>query len=98
MYSTDGLEPSLVFFAPLVSLSARMSWPLTVLPMETTLVRSGWASPVLTISSWRLPLPLYGRNTPWAASATRSSAFAESVCSVSSTPCFSSFPACWSVT
>ena len=66
--------------------------------METTLVSPGWASPVLMISSWRLPFPLYGRKTPSAAPATRFSARAESVCSVRSTPCFSSFRACPPVT
>lgn len=74
-----------------------MSWPLIVLPMETTLVRPGFSCPVRTISSLSPPLPLYGRYTPSAALSVRASAFAERSCSVSSTPCFSSFSACLSV-
>lgn len=58
MYSTEGFEPSFDFFAFVVSLSARMSWPRTVLPMETTLVRPGLSLAVRRISSRRPPLPL----------------------------------------
>ncbi|CAM5504288.1 hypothetical protein STENM223S_02435 [Streptomyces tendae] len=74
-----------------------MSLPWIVLPMETTLVREGLRCAVRSISSLRPPLPLYGRNTPSAASAVRLSARAGSRCSVRSTPCFSSFRACPSV-
>ncbi len=54
--------------------------------METTLVRSGCACPVLTISSWSPPFPLYGRKTPSPAALSRFSAALETLCSLSSTP------------
>ena len=34
---------------------ARISWPFTVLPIETTLVRPGVGRPVPMISSWSCP-------------------------------------------
>ena len=54
-YKTDGREPSFSYPAFLVTLSAMIDWPLTLLPMVSSLVMPGYFLAMAVYSSLRPP-------------------------------------------